>query len=89
MVMIEITEDKLDGLYENAEKMLQFGEKVRDCLDELKNGGESRYGERNPMPDYRGRGGRRGGMRDDYDDMRSREGRERRGRDYRGYGDEY
>lgn len=85
--MIEITEDKMEGLYENAEKMLRYGGKVMSCLDEIKRG---KYGERNRMPDYRGRGGR-GGMREheDYEDMRHREGREREGRDYRDYDEEY
>ena len=81
MIMIEITEDKLDCLYDNAEKMLQFGSKVMNCLDELKSDYRGRYSERNPMPDYRGRGrGRESRMGDDYDDMRGRDGRERRGR---------
>lgn len=88
MYMIEITEDKFDGLYENAEKMLKYGGKLMHCLEEMKS---DRYGERNRMPDYRGHGGGRGGMRehDDYEDMRHREDRDRRERDYRGYGDEY
>lgn len=87
MYMIEITEDKMEGLYENAEKMLRYGGKVMSCLDEIKRG---KYSERNRMPDYRSRGGR-GGMREheDYDDMRHREGREREGRDYRDYDEEY
>lgn len=51
-------------------------------------GRRDRYGERNRMPDYRGRGGR-SGMREheEYDDMRQREDR---GRDYRSdYGEDY
>lgn len=87
MYMIEITEDKLDGLYENAGKMLKYGGKLMSCLDKLKQDSD-RYGERNRMPDYRGRGGR-GGMREHeiYDSMRNRE---ERGRDYRGgYGEDY
>lgn len=36
MYMIEITEDKFDGLYENAEKMLKYGGKLMHCLEELK-----------------------------------------------------
>jgi len=89
MYMIEITEDKFDGLYENAEKMLKYGGKLMTCLESMKE--KSRYGERNRMPDYRGYGGGRGGMREheDYEDMRHREEHERMGRDYRGYGDEY
>ena len=86
MYMIEITEDKFDGLYENAEKMLKHGGKLMSCLEEMKGG--DRYRERNRMPDYRGHSGGRGGMRehDEYEDMRHRQDRDR---DYRGYGDEY
>lgn len=71
MYMIEITENKMDELAENAEKMLRYGGKVMSCIDSLRNG-EGRMGERNPMPDYRdwGRDNERGrydrGM--DYDD---------------------
>ena len=32
MVMIEITEDKFDDLYENIESMLGFGSKAMSCL---------------------------------------------------------
>lgn len=83
--MIEITEDKLDGLYENAEKMLKYGGKLMSCLDELKQDSQDRYGERNRMPDYRGRGGR-GGMREheDYEERERRERMERDMPDYRG-----
>lgn len=86
--MIEITEDKFDGLYESAEKMLKYGGKLMHCLDELKS---DRYGERNRMPDYRGHSGGRGGMRehDEYEDMRRHQDRERGERDYHGYGEEY
>ena len=88
--MIEITEDKFDDLYENIESMLRFGGKAMGCLDKMKREKEDRYGERNRMPDYRGRGGR-SGMRshEDYEDIRRREDRERGERDYRDYGDEY
>ena len=91
MVMIEITEDKFDDLYENIESMLRFGGKAMTCLDKMKHEKEDRYGERNRMPDYRGYGVGRHGMREheDYEDMRHREERERMGRDYRGYGEEY
>ena len=84
MVMIEITEDKFEGLYENAEKMLKYGGKLMTCLESMKENSRDRYGERNRMPDYRGYGGGRGGMREheDYEDMRHREERERMGRDY-------
>ena len=90
MVMIEITEDKFDGLYDNVEKGLRYFGKAMSCLDEMKREGRrDRYGERNRMPDYRGRGGR-SGMREheEYDDMRQRDDRDRGERDYRSYGDE-
>lgn len=50
--MIEITENRLDELVENAEKMLRYGGKVMGCLDEMRRG-EGRMGERSPLPDYR------------------------------------
>lgn len=52
MYMIEITEDKVESLKENAEKMLRYGGKVMQCLDELSN--DSRSGERHgDYMDYR------------------------------------
>ena len=48
MVMIEITEDKFDDLYDNIESMLDFGSKAMSCLKKMK---QERMGER--MPDYR------------------------------------
>lgn len=71
MYMVEITEDKLSNLAENAEKMLRYGGKVMQCIDEMQG---SRMGERNYRGDYRNdyrgnyRDGYRGGYRDD-DDM--------------------
>ena len=89
MIMVEITEDKFDGLYENVEKGLRYLDKAMNCLGEMKREGRrDRYGERNRMPDYRGRGGR-SGMREyeEYDDMRQRDDH---GRDYRSYyGEDY
>lgn len=35
MVMIEITEDKFDDLYDNIESMLGFGSKAMSCLKTL------------------------------------------------------
>ena len=78
--IIEITESKYDHLVENAEKMLRYGGKVMQCLDELCE--EGHYGERGGRGGYgmRGedrmeRGGRYGrgmGMRErddeDWDD---------------------
>ena len=48
MVMIEITEDKFDDLYDNIESMFGFGSKAMSCLKKMK---QERMGER--MPDYR------------------------------------
>ena len=81
MYMIEIREDKLDELMENAEKMLRYGGKVMSCLDSL-SGERGRMGHRSPMPDYRD-DWRTERERDDYDD--DREGRYGE-RDGRGYG---
>lgn len=44
--VIEITESKYDKLVDNAEKMLRYGGKVMQCLDELCE--DSHYGERMP-----------------------------------------
>ncbi len=76
--MIEITENKMDELAENAEKMLRYGGKVMSCIDSLRNG-EGRIGERSPMPDYRDWG-------------RDERGRYERGMDYDNdgrYGERY
>ena len=53
MVMIEIKEDKFDGLYENVEKGLRYFDKAMNCLSEMKRDSRGRYGERSRMPDYR------------------------------------
>lgn len=45
--VIEITESKYEKLVDNAEKMLRYGGKVMQCLDELCEGGDY-YGERMP-----------------------------------------
>ncbi len=34
MIMVEITEDKFDGLYENVEKGLRYLDKAMNCLGE-------------------------------------------------------
>ena len=34
--MVEITEDKFDGLYDNVEKGLRYFGKAMSCLDEMK-----------------------------------------------------
>lgn len=64
MYMIEITESKMEMLAENAEKMLRYGGKVMQCIDELKNG---RLGERH-HDDYRDYREGRYGMRSEDDD---------------------
>lgn len=73
--VIEITESKYDKLVDNAEKMLRYGGKVMQCLDELCE--DSHYGERMPrrygnigMRNEEGGGGRYGrgmGMREHED----------------------
>lgn len=78
MYMIEIREDKLDELVENAEKMLRYGGKVMSCLDSL-SGERGRMGRRSPMPDYRDEWRTE---RDDYDDDRESRYGERDGRGY-------
>lgn len=47
--IIEITEDKVQELSENMEKVLRYGGKVMDCISHLSD--NSRMGER--MPQYR------------------------------------
>jgi len=85
--IVEITDDKLSGLAENAEKMLRYGGKVMQCIDELsqdghmgERGGYGRYGNRHDG----GRYGNRYGMRDEdeWEDEDEYMG-ERRGRSYR------
>ncbi len=75
--IIEITESKMEHLAENAEKMLRYGGKVMQCIDELRE--ESRHGggHMGYRDDEGGyvRGGRYG-MRDDdrdWDDDRMAE----------------
>jgi len=90
-MMIEITEDKLCSLAENIEKMLRYGGKAMQCIDELSQ--ENRMGERGVYGRYGnrhdvgGRYGNRMNSRDeedeweDYDDdpyMGERRGRSSR-----------
>lgn len=53
--MIEISESKLGTLAENAEKMLRYGGKVMQCIDELSHGRmnerDEEYWERDDMND--------------------------------------
>lgn len=51
MYMIEITESKISQLSELAEKMLKYGGKLMQCIEDIDN--DSRIGHRQPMPDYR------------------------------------
>lgn len=53
MYMIEITENKLSEMSELAEKMLRYGGKLMQCLDDICEDGNGRMGRREPMPDYR------------------------------------
>ena len=63
--IIEITEDKLGTLAENAEKMLRYGGKVMQCIDDLQRG-SGRMGERY-YDDYRSMGNDRNKWNDDDD----------------------
>ncbi len=48
--IIEVTESKVEQLAENAEKMLRYGGKVMQCIEELRES-EGRLGERMPSRD--------------------------------------
>lgn len=61
MKIIEINEDKMQDLCELAEKMLKHGGKMMQCLEELKDKGES--GQRSG-----GRSGNRGGYSERWGD---------------------
>lgn len=50
--IIEITEHKLDEMSEHVGKMLKYGSRLMDCIDELQKESE-RMGQREPMADYR------------------------------------
>lgn len=60
MYMVEITEDKVCGLYDNIEKGLKYIGKAMQCIDELKS--ESRHGHRDYDEDEDERFGERRGM---------------------------
>lgn len=92
MMMIEVSESKIGKMTDYAEKMLRYGGKLMQCLDELEGnefgereghqGGSSyggRYGMRSRYDNY----GMRGGYRDDDewemdDEMGERRRRSRR-----------
>lgn len=92
MKVIEITEKKRHKMADYAEKMLRYGGKLMQCLDELDE--ESEMGERDDDTGYRGRMGNRHpmgrrmrdemGERDDWDDDDDFDMGERRGRNSRG-----
>lgn len=92
MRVIEITEKKRHKMADYAEKMLRYGGKLMQCLDELDE--ESDMGERDDDIDYRGRMGNRQpmgrrmrddmGERDDWDDDDDDDMGERRRRNSRG-----
>ena len=82
MYMVRITTDKLSNLAENAEKMLRYGGKVMQCLDELQREGGEEFGERG-YGSYGNRYGMRGGYREEFDDMGERRGVPGSGRGYR------
>ena len=92
MRVIEITEKKRHKMADYAEKMLRYGGKLMQCLDELDE--ESEMGERDDDTGYRSRMGNRHpmgrrmrddmGERDDWDDDDDFDMGERRGRNSRG-----
>lgn len=92
MRVIEITEKKRHKMADYAEKMLRYGGKLMQCLDELDE--ESEMGERDDDTGYRGRMGNRHpmgrrmrddmGEREDWDDDDDFDMGERRGRNSRG-----
>lgn len=59
MYMIEITEDKVCGLYENIEKGLKYMGKAMQCVEELKSESE-KHGHRYDDEDDEEDGMRRG-----------------------------
>jgi hypothetical protein len=84
MMMIEISEHKLDKATDYAEKMLKYGGMLMQCLSEW--GEESGYGERGDeeysrsmMGNRRVYGGRNGGMNYREDEWEEDEMSERRG----------
>lgn len=64
MIMVEITEDKFEGLYENVEKGLHYLDKAMNCLGEMKRGGRSGMREHEEYDDMRQRDDRDRGERD-------------------------
>ena len=60
--MIEIEDSKVEKMYDNAEKMLKYGGRLMQCIEEISEG--KRMGQRNDYDDYD----------DEYDDMGQRGG---------------
>lgn len=77
MRVIKIEESKVDKMSDYAEKMLKYGGKLMQCIEELSEGG---YGERDDDDDWEddemgmreGYRGGRGGYRDEMGMRRSR-----------------
>ena len=72
-MMIEISESKVEKMSDYAEKMLKYGGKLMQCIEELSGGGESmgrreryydddddRYEEMSERGDYGGGAGQNG-----------------------------
>lgn len=79
MIMMQIKEDKFENLSEYIEKGLKYLGKAMQCIDELQDGGESRYGNR--YGNRNGQGGYGNRWDDDgYDDMGRYGNRQGRGR---------
>ena len=69
MYMVEISENKVEKMSDYAEKMLRYGGKLMQCLEELSEGesmGQREYDEDDydddEMGEYGNRGGYPGGM---------------------------
>lgn len=72
--IIEIQDSKMQHLTDYAEKVLKYGGKLMQCIEELENGSKSKYNEYYGT-DYRGGMNYRGGEskryeRERYDDDR-------------------
>ncbi len=92
MVMVEITENKLNELFEHTEQILRHSGKAMQCLDSLRHGrGEMNH--RYEDEERRRREMDRGGMERSWEDMqyRNRGGYGNQGGGYgnRGYIQEY
>lgn len=80
-MMIEIEDSKVEKMGDYAEKMLRYGGKLMQCIEEISEGGGG-MGQRYDYDDYD----------DEYDDMGQRGGYGNRGSGYGnrgGYGNRY